>query len=360
MTPKNKEKKIRLLICDDSKLIVAVLTSIFEKTTDICVVGSASNGQEAIDMAEKLKPDIITMDIAMPKLNGYEATKHIMANQPTPIIIISSLMRDNELNTTFEALNAGALAVFEKPSNILSKGFEVKERHLINKVRALSGVKVIRRRTSIGEKKSFQNDSISTTTIKPNTLISKVKVVALGVSTGGPEAIKQILSELPANFPVPIVIVLHITKGFIQGLLTWLQKTSKLTLKLAEDNMPLMAGNVYFAPDDYHLTIKKGTRPIAILDEGPLIHHCKPSVTSLFDSLSTSYGTSTVAGILTGMGQDGSTGLLKLKDAGAYTFGQSESSCVIYGMPMRAMKLGAVKKEIDLSAIAEFLTILTK
>lgn len=350
------KEKIKILIAEDSPVIAALLKSMIHETDDMHVIAIAKNGAEAVEFTKQYKPNLITMDIQMPIKNGFEATKEIMADCPTPIVVISSHANSASLNTTFNALQSGALTVIEKPSDILSAGFSVQKNTILNTLRALSEVRVIRRR--------FGNlpDVDLPVEKKKITSLNDLKIVALGSSTGGPEALYFILSQIPDNFSLPIVIVQHITDGFLPGLITWLQRKSALPIEMiAENNQPLLPGHVYFAPDGMHLGIKKGeATPIAFFERSDPIDYFRPSVSYLFSSIAESYPKQALAGLLTGMGRDGASGLLKMKESGSHTFIQSESSCVVFGMPGVAKRIGAECDIIDLMKIPEYIKKIIK
>lgn len=347
-------RNIKILIVEDSKVIIQLLQVLLNEEPDFEVVGSASNGVEAIELTKKLKPDLITMDINMPELDGFQATKIIMNECPTPIVVISSYVDSAELNTTFNALTAGALTVIEKPHDIAEHGFEKNRKTLINTLRALSEVRVMRRRINI-------ENAIVQESHDKLCLPKQIDLVALGASTGGPEALRFILSQLPCDYPVPIVIVQHITPSFLPGLITWLDRNSALNVKIASHNDSLEAGCVYFAPDHCHLTIKKGIKPIASLEDSESVGHFKPSITSLFDSIAHTYPTTVIAGLLTGMGSDGAQGLLAIKQVGGYTFIQDKLSSIVFGMPAAAQLLNAECAVYDLAVMPELLnTVINK
>ena len=340
---------LKVLIAEDSLVVATLLKNMLEEDENIQVVGVAKTGSKAVEMTLRLKPDIITMDIEMPELNGFEATKQIMAQCPTPIVVISGNVNNAALNTTFNALNAGALTVIEKPHDVLNAGFESQKRSLLTTIRALSEVRVIRRRRAT--KLTSPRNKLEQFSSK------KLELLALGLSTGGPEVLYFILSQLPAAFPVPIVIVQHISKGFLPGLVKWLSHKCVLKIEIiSEGNQILRPGTVYFADDDQHLIIKKGDLPIAQLEDSPAIEHFKPSVGRLFTSIASAYPASAMAGLLTGMGRDGAEGLLAMKQAGCQTFIQDEESCVVFGMPGQAKTLNAHCEELDLINIPSFLT----
>lgn len=339
---------IRVIVAEDSPVITQLLCAILNAESDIRVIACAKNGAEAVELTKQLKPDLITMDICMPIMDGLEATKKIMEQCPTPIIVITSHANDHELEGTFDALQAGALYLIEKPQLNLNDGFAGIKRLLVNSVRTLAQVHVVKRKKTPVIVSSLPPVSLSKQ--------SNVKIIALGSSTGGPGTLKSILSSLPAALPIPIVVTQHITKGFLQGLVNWLQKSCQLTIEIARNNQILQPGYVYFAADDNHLLIKKGRGPIAILDDTNTTSDFKPSVNVLFSSIAVSYPNAAIGGLLTGMGKDGAQGLLEMKEAGCHTFAQSEASCVIYGMPRQAIECKATNHSIDLNKIPEFLT----
>ncbi|WP_419419250.1 chemotaxis-specific protein-glutamate methyltransferase CheB [Legionella sp. D16C41] len=338
-------KPIRVLIADDSKVSTQLLTSILEESTNIKVIGQAIDGVEAVRLTKQLKPDLITMDINMPNMDGIEATRIIMEECPTPIIIISSHSNNHIAENSFNALQAGALSIIEKPQSILDKNFKEAKQFIINSILTLAEVPVVTRRPNTSLKKI----------VSPPKLRQSFKILALGCSTGGPSALNCILKHLPANFNIPIVITQHITKGFLDGLINWLQHNTPLKIEIAKHNQFLEPGHVYFAPDNTHLTVGNSLKPIAILMDGTAIDHFKPSANMLFSSIAKSYPDSAIGGLLTGMGHDGAEGLLQMKKAGCYTFAQSEATSVIFGMPSTAIKMQAVDEILDLEQIATFL-----
>ncbi len=340
---------IRILIVDDSEVSVRILQAIFDSQDDIQVVGVASNGHKAISLNIKLKPDLITMDINMPVMDGFEATRIIMSTNPTPIVIISSYIQDNECGNTFQALEEGALAVLNKPDDISQPDFENNSTEIIDTIRAMVEVKLVRRTRRNFNKEFFKpNDS------KP---ANQYKIIGLVSSTGGPQTLIKIISSLPISFPVPIVVVQHISQGFITGLINWLRGHTLLEIRLAENNKMLQAGCIYFAPDNFHLKIIEIQGELfSQLSKSEPVNRFRPSGTILLDSLSQACGSNTIAGILTGMGTDGAEGMDKLHKTGAYTFVQDEDSSIVYGMPSAALSLECVDKVIPLPEIAKHIT----
>ncbi len=336
---------IRILIVDDSEVSVLILQAIFDTQDDIEVIGVAKNGREAVQLNTRLKPDLITMDINMPVMDGFEATRIIMSTKPTPIVIISSYIQGNESAMTFQALEEGALAVLNKPSNISQPGYENNCTELVDTIRAMVDVKLVRR----------TNRKNRNVTLKSNDskLSNIYKIIGLVSSTGGPQTLTEIISSLPASFPVPIVIVQHISPGFIAGLVNWLRDHTLLEINLAKHNETLKAGCIYFAPDDYHLKVTAiNGELVSQLSKSDPVNRFRPSGTILLDSLSQACGSNTIAGILTGMGSDGSVGMDMLHKTGAHTFVQDEESSIVYGMPSAALSLKCVDKVVPLPEIA--------
>lgn len=345
----------RVLITDDSPAIALLLRALFEREADFSVVGVACNGQEAVQQVLALKPDVVTMDIRMPQMDGFEATRQIMAHQPTPIVVISSGVDDEELRTTFRAIEAGALAVIEKPPGPQDPAFARIRRELVDTVRAMAEVKVIRRRhrpapaavTPLAAPLSrFTTDSTSP------------EVLAIGCSTGGPAALQLILSRLPAGFPLPILVVQHMSPGFVGGLLHWLQGSTALRLQLAQEAQPLLPGQVYFAPDGQHLQLQRGADGLlSRLSADPAVNGFRPSATVLLRAVAEVCGPRSIGLLLTGMGDDGAAGLLAMRHAGAHTLAQDEASSVVFGMPGSAIALGAVDEVLPLQRMVAALLL---
>ena len=256
---------IRVLVVDDSKVMRLLLETMFSKASDFDLVGVADNGEQAVMMARQLKPDIITMDIMMPIMDGFEATQRIMSEFPIPIVVLSSLM-ENMLEAVSKALTMGALAAFPKIFSSDGGVSSVSESEFLNSLRALSEVHVFRRQNK------FNSDEPSNYPV----LVNSVDVLALGVSTGGPEALTMLIPSLTDSFPVPIVVVLHISKGFLKSLVEWMQKSTTLVICIGRHGEELLPGRLYFAPDEYHTIVKKGVRPILNLEKSPLVDNLDP------------------------------------------------------------------------------------
>jgi two-component system chemotaxis response regulator CheB len=322
------------------------------------VVGEATNGQEAVQMAEGLTPDLITMDVQMPVMDGLEATKQIMARSPRPIIIISSTARDDEVELSLEATRAGALMVLPKPEGPLSSGFASDRRQIVSMARAMSQVKVVRRHGAASQPSSNMPVSRPQFAGLAPTPHGSIRLVAIAASTGGPAAIRTILAELPKSFPVPILVVQHIAHGFTNGLVHWLGGDTALTVKVADLGEVANAGTVYFAPDDRHIgcRLDDGGAVRVVLDNAPAVGAFRPSASYLFQSVAESLGAHALAVILTGMGDDGVAGLRVMKSVGGRIIAQDEASSIIFGMPREAARAGVVDSVIALESIARKLT----
>lgn len=333
---------IRVLIVEDSMVVSHLLLQILQSDPEIVVVGQARNGQEGVWLAEHLKPDVITMDINMPKLDGIEATKLIMQNCPTRIIIVSAC-NQKESKAAFEAVKAGALQVIDKPKGYLSSDYQQIKDNLIKSVKLMSAIKVVTRWSA---KKNVAP------VVKSITTSGKIKIIGIGASTGGPAALHFLLSRLPKNFPLPILIVQHITPGFGAAFADWLNADSALPVLLGKQGQEVKPGNAYVAPDGYHMGVNAHGFIHLTNKEVGYNHHC-PSVSYLFEALAKSYGNQSLGLILTGMGSDGAEGLKLIREAGGRTIAQDETSSVVFGMPKEAIKIGAAEKVVPLSKVWE-------
>lgn len=334
---------IRVLIVDDSPTQRLILRSHLEKDPEIQIIAEARNGKEAVNLCMKTNPDIITMDIQMPYMNGYDAIRLIMAKNPRPIVVLTSTESDIKLGISFNAIQEGALMVLGKP-----KGYPKKDEdpdNLVAQIKAMAKVKVVgRRRNKITEESISWPGPPS-----PGLESSSIQLIAIGASTGGPPALLQILRQLPANLSIPIVIVQHISAGFVTGLAQWLERSTSLKIKVAENGKTLRRDVIYLAPDNRHLVVgAKGL--IWLMDSDPVDSH-RPSVTALFNSVAQYYGPSAMGILLTGMGRDGARGLKNIHDAGGHTIAQNEATSIVFGMPKEAIKMNAAKEILSLLKI---------
>ncbi|MBC8509272.1 MAG: chemotaxis response regulator protein-glutamate methylesterase [Chloroflexi bacterium] len=341
---------IRVLIVDDSPTLRQLIRMVLESDPDLQVVGEARNGQDAVVLCHKLQPSIITMDIRMPKMNGFQAIRQIMAESPRPIVVLTSKESDSELQISFKGVEAGALSVIGKPTGL--PGDDPEADQLLQQVKAMADVKVVRRRRS--KTKQISPGGDNGPAAKPMGKPAEAgayKIIAIGASTGGPPALQTILSELPNDLSVPVVIVQHISPGFVEGLARWLDETTPLQCKLAEDREFLKPATVYLPPDGYHLLLSSAGR--VRLDASPPVDgHC-PSVTAMLESVVKHYGSAAIGVLMTGMGRDGARGLQELHQAGGHTIAQDEATSVVFGMPKVAISLGAADEVLPLHDIAK-------
>ncbi len=338
---------IRVLIAEDSPTIRELLVGILESDPGIQVIGHARNGVEAVEMTARLKPDLITMDIHMPLMDGFEATKEIMVASPTPIIVVSGSVSRHDIDLSLSATRVGALMVVEKPGRPDSPGFDAQRERLLSMVKAMTEVKVVRQRDPAAAARATNGSGGGTP--RPG-----VRVIAVAASTGGPAALQRMLVDIPRDFPVPILVVQHIATGFVAGLARWLGSGCSLRVKVAEDGEPLVGRTVFLAPEDRHLGVGQDRR-ILISDTRP-INGFRPSATFLFDSVARAYGTSMVGVILTGMGNDGVDGLKVARGAGATILAQDEASSIVYGMPREAVDAGVVNAVVSIGDLGPRLT----
>lgn len=323
---------IRVLIAEDSQVVREYLTHLINKQPDMEVVGVASNGAEAVQAVKQLKPQIVIMDSNMPVLDGYRATRQIMEETPTPIVIASASLSPQELATTFKAVEAGALAILAKPVGLGHPQFEATTNEFLQTIRLMSEIKVIRRR-------NLARPATQAATVEENKVKIKDGVVAIGASTGGPQVIQTILALLDKSLAAPVLIVQHISPGFVQGFVDWLGKTTHFPVSLASAQVRMAPGQAYVAPDGFHLGVDGGGR--LVLSEAPPENGLRPAVSFLFRSVASTFGRNAVGVLLSGMGRDGAAELKLLRDLGAVTIAQDQASAVIYGMPGEAVKLGA-------------------
>lgn len=344
---------IKVLIVDDSPVVREFLAHIMGSDPDICVVGTAQDGEKALEAIARKRPDVITMDVHMPKLNGLDATRRIMETCPTPIVVVSGSTDPAVVATTFEAMEAGALAVLRRPAGIGHPDHETTARELVQTVKLMSEVKVVRRWSSARR-------DVLAPPVQPRLERSpgSCRIVALGASTGGPPVLHTILSQLPADFPVPILIVQHMAAGFVHGFIEWLAHSSRLPIHLATQGERILAGHVYVAADELQMKVGRDGR-IALTREPPE-NGLRPSVSYLFRSVAEVYGDSAVAGLLTGMGRDGAHELKLLRDTGAVTFAQDKTSSVVHGMPGEAIRLDAATLVLSPDKMAAVLAKLAK
>ncbi|MFZ5917722.1 MAG: chemotaxis-specific protein-glutamate methyltransferase CheB [Chloroflexota bacterium] len=341
---------ITVLVVEDSAVLRQEMRLILQSDPELQVVGEACNGQEGFFLAKRLKPDVITMDLRMPKMDGLEAIRCIMAESPVPIVVVTSADSERDKGLTTEATKLGAVSVLKRPSRTFSSERQVFASRLIQQVKLMSQVRVIGRpwmaRRAVPPQVA---PPAPVEWAEPSQ--SPARVMAIGASTGGPAALYQVLGDLPVDLAVPVLVVQHISFGFVDGLASWLDGGCKLEVGVAQHGQRIEPGHVYLAPDAFHLAADRFGR-LRLMDSDAVDGH-RPSATVLFESVADAYGASAVAVILTGMGRDGATGMKTLKDAGAVTIAQDEKSCVVFGMPGEAIALGAIRHVVPLSKIGQ-------
>lgn len=343
---------IKVLVVDDSPVTREFLVHILSSDPSIEVIGTANDGQHALETVDRKRPDVITMDIHMPKVDGLEATRRIMETHPTPIVIVSGSTDPGEVATTFRAMEAGALAVLRRPAGIGHPDHETMARELVQTVKLMSEVKVVRRWPRVRSETEITRPMDRALVRAP----AKVSVVAIGASTGGPPVLQTILAALPKDFPAPVLIVQHMAAGFTEGFIGWLAQSAHLPVHLATHGETMLPGHVYVAPDDLQMKVgRDGT--ILLTRDGPE-NGLSPSVSYLFRSLAEVYGAEVVAGLLSGMGRDGAEELKLLRNRGAITFAQDKDSSVVHGMPGEAIRLDAATLVLPAGRIAAALASL--
>ena len=334
---------IRVLVVEDSSTARALLVGILGSDPQLTVIGEARNGLEGVELTRRLRPDVVTMDIRMPLLDGLQATRQIMAEVPTPVVVISG-SDVLEVETSMEALRAGALAVIEKPAGLAIPGFEERCKALLETVKLMAGVKVVRR---------FGAPSRPAAAAPAPRIAaspaSRVRAVAIAASTGGPAALLTIFSQLPRNFPVPLLVVQHISLGFVGGLASWLSGEAKIRVKVAEHDELVAPGIAYLGPDRLQLGLTSHGR-IALTPEPP-VGGFRPSGSFLFHSAARALGGGTLAVILTGMGRDGVEGLRRVRAMGGRILAQDQASSVVFGMPGAAIEAGLADEVVGLDAL---------
>ncbi len=345
---------IRVLLVEDSQIALVILKSILNSSPDIEVVGEAYTGLEALSLIPQVEPDVICTDLHMPKMNGLTFTSEVMARYPRPILVISVSVQKEDTDYVFQLLNAGAVDVFPKPIAGLTKENELLKQQLINKIKILSGVKVLTKRPR------YEITSKSLETRNPSVFATqfdyKPKIVVIGASTGGPQALHELFTQLPQNFPVPIICVQHIYAGFLRGLMNWLANNCRLSIQIAQVGDLPKPGKIYFPPEQQHLELDAEGR--FVYSNAPPVMGHRPSVTVTFKSVARFYGKATVGVLLTGMGSDGAEGMHDIASVGGLTITQDEATCVVFGMPKEAINLGSVKQVLPIGAIAPMLLTL--
>jgi two-component system chemotaxis response regulator CheB len=340
---------IKVLVVDDSALIRNLLKEIIEQQRDMACVGTAPDPLAAREMIKELEPDVLTLDVEMPKMDGLEFLEKIMRLRPMPVLMIST-MTEAGSEVTLKALELGAVDYIAKPKLDIVKSMQSYADEIADKIRMAATAKVRKRTVPPAVPPSQSADAVLPKAA--GLLGSTEKILAIGASTGGTEAIKEVLMHMPPDSP-GIVIAQHMPEQFTAAFARRLDSVCRLSVKEAEDGDRILPGHAYVAPGHSHLVlVRRGANYVATLNQGPEVNRHRPSVDVLFRSVANAAGKNAVAMILTGMGKDGAAGLLELRQTGAYTFAQDEASCVVFGMPKEAIACGGVDEILPLKDIA--------
>lgn len=355
-------KKISVLIIDDSAVVRQALTHILESDPKISVMGTASDPFVAAKKIQNQVPDVITLDIEMPRMDGLTFLKKIMTQHPIPVVIVSSLTNKGT-ETALKALEYGAVEIINKPDLSSKKALEETKILFCDVVKA-AAISIVKRRSakatysSLKVEPKLSADAIISKRTNRSMIKTTEKVISVGASTGGTEALKEFLEALPLNSP-GIIIVQHMPEMFTKSFAERLNQLCKITVKEAQNGDTVIRGQALIAPGNHHLLLKRsGARYYVEINNGPLVNRHRPSVDVLFRSTASYAGKNAVGIIMTGMGDDGAKGLLEMKQAGALTIAQDEKSCVVFGMPKEAIKLDAADKILSLDKIAPFISSL--
>lgn len=340
-----QNQKIRAVVADDSNFMRLLIGDIVSSQGDINVIASAANGKEAYDIVKKEKPDVLLLDMVMPEFDGTYAVKHIMSDCPTPIVILSSLGNTN-INPIMECLEMGAFDYINKPNKNI-KGLRGIDEEIIKKVREAS-------KTDVSNVKKLKGNR----NLNPHTFSEHVPydVIAIGSSTGGPSAVEALVTKLPVNLVVPVLIAQHMPENFVPSFVKRLNDLLPLEVVIGEKDMFVEAGKIYVAPGNHNLIVRKaGSRVMLDYTEEQFREFNDPSVNALFHSVAKVYGSRSIGVILTGMGKDGAKGIRSIKEEGGFTIAQNEASSVVYGMPKEAVATGCIDNIVPIDEMGGFL-----
>jgi two-component system chemotaxis response regulator CheB len=344
--------KTRVLVVDDSALMRRVIWGLLEEDPEIQVVGSAVDGLDAIEKVHQLQPDVVTLDVEMPRLDGLQTLGYLMSEHPVPCIMLSAYT-PRGAETTLRALDYGAADFVQKPSGAVSLNLERVRDELLEKIKVAKGIDLKRLPFRPGSGLGGAIAPPKAVQAKAPSPVDRGSVVAIGTSTGGPRALAALIPGLPKGFPAPVLVVQHMSAGFTRSLAERLDRDSQLRVKEAEAGERLEAGTVYLAPGDWHMEVKRGPGGVLVaLDQRPPILGVRPCADLLFLSVAEAYKEKAVGVVLTGMGRDGTKGLKAMRAEGARTVAQDEASSIVYGMPRAAYAAGCVERVLGLDRIA--------
>ena len=344
--------KIRVIVVDDSALVRSLLTEIINRQPDMECIGAANDPLQAREMIRSLNPDVITLDVEMPRMDGIDFLGRLMRLRPMPVVMVSTLT-ERGAEVTMRALELGAVDFVAKPRIGLAAGIQLLTTEITDKIRVASKARVHR----LAPAAAAQAGQVAAAAARPGLLgrLSTEKIIAIGASTGGTEAIREVLTPMPADSPA-IVITQHMPPGFTTSFAARLNSLCQITVKEAQDGERILPGHAYIAPGgrQFHIS-RSGANYVAVVDDGPPVNRHKPSVEVLFKSVAALVGRNALGVMLTGMGDDGATAMREMKDAGSYNFVQDEVSCVVFGMPREAIARGAADEVLPVTQIAQAL-----
>ncbi len=349
--------RVRVLVVEDSLVVRILLTHIIARDPRLELAGAVESGEAALAAIETVRPDVISMDIRLPGIDGLETTRRIMASRPTPIVVIADSIEDSSLKISMNALRAGALSVVEKPVATTNDGYEAVAGQICTQLRIMAAVPVIRRRP-IGAEWNARRTVPAPDLPMLSESEAAPSVLAVAASTGGPPALAKVIGGLSADFPLPILLVQHMGAAFMDGFASWLDGVVPLAVGVARDGQTMQPGHVYVAPGDRHLEL--GANGLLRVSDLAPVGGQRPAATVLFRSVARQAGAQGIGVLLTGMGEDGAQGLLDMRKAGAATVAEHESSAVVYGMPAAAVRLNAAARVLPLDHVAHHLVRLAQ
>lgn len=346
--------KIKVVVVDDSALVRSLLTEIINKQPDMRCIGAANDPLQAREMIRELNPDVITLDVEMPKMDGLEFLSRLMRLRPMPVVMVSTLTEQGA-DTTLRALEMGAVDFVAKPRIGVASGLSALGQEIVEKIRIASQARVARHVAAAPSAAPVQRVAEGTPTSRPLASMNRLsteKIICIGASTGGTEAIKEILVDLPADSPA-IVITQHMPAGFTTSFAARLDSLCRIRVAEAVDGQRILPGHAYIAPGGKQFHIERsGANYVAVVDDSPPVNRHKPSVEVLFRSCARVLGPNAIGVMLTGMGGDGAVAMKEMRDAGSHNIAQDEASCIVFGMPKMAIQQGAVHDVLPLKAIA--------
>ena len=341
------QSRVKVMVVEDSLVVRQLLVHIIDSDPRLVVAAAVSSAEEALREIGRVQPDVISMDIRLPGMDGLEATRKIMSEQPTPIVVIADSIEDASLKISMNALRAGALTVVEKPVGLSNAGYAAIAGTICTQLYIMSQVPVVRQRSFAPWREA---QTFLAPRHEPEWGTTRPSIMGIAASTGGPPALAKVLGALPRDFPLPILLVQHMGAPFMEGFASWLDGLMPLEVRLAQDQEIPIAGRVYVAPGDRHLLLSSaGTLTVSA---EPPVGNQRPSATMLFQSMARSAGRRSLGVILTGMGEDGAQGLVEMRQAGGYAVAEDESTAVVYGMPAAAARMGGVTVSLPLDLIA--------